>query len=46
LLRAEGRTEDAAKTLEQTLGRYERKKNLAMAAQVRDRLQALSASPT
>jgi len=36
-----GRTKEAAAALEQALERYERKKNLAMAAQVRDRLAEL-----
>ena len=40
-LTAAGRTEDAAATLEQALDRYERKRNLAMAAQVRERLTRL-----
>jgi len=38
-----GRTEEAAATLEQALERYERKKNLALVAQVRPRLEALRA---
>jgi class 3 adenylate cyclase/tetratricopeptide (TPR) repeat protein len=41
VLRAAAQTQEAAATLEQALGRYERKKNLAMAAQVRQRLAAL-----
>jgi class 3 adenylate cyclase len=39
--RAEGRTREAADTLAQALERYERKKNLAMVAQVRPKLEAL-----
>jgi hypothetical protein len=42
VLHAAGRSDEAAVTLEQALKRYERKKNLAMAAQVRDRLRALA----
>ena len=41
VLAAAGRTDEAAKALEQALDRYERKKNLAMAAQVRARLAQL-----
>ena len=41
VLAAAGRTTEAAEALEQALERYERKKNLAMAAQVRPRLDAL-----
>ena len=41
MLAAAGRTEEAAPTLEQALDRYERKKNLAMVAQVRPRLESL-----
>ena len=41
VLAAAGRTEEAAEALEQALERYERKKNLAMAAQVRRRLEAI-----
>ena len=41
VLHAAGRTEEAATTLEQALERYELKTNLAMAAQVRDRLAQL-----
>ena len=41
VLAAAGRTDEAAEALEQALDRYERKKNLAMAAQVRPRLEAL-----
>ena len=41
VLHAADRTEEAAATLEQALERYELKKNLAMAAQVRDRLAQL-----
>jgi tetratricopeptide (TPR) repeat protein len=43
VLAAAGRTEDAAEALEQALERYERKKNLAMVAQVKPRLEALRA---
>ena len=42
VLHAAGRTEEAAATLEQALERYERKKNLAMVAQVRARLESLA----
>jgi len=42
VLHAAGRTDEATTTLEQALDRYERKKNLAMAAQVRDRLVAVT----
>jgi hypothetical protein len=35
------RRNEAAETLEQALERYERKKNLAMVAQVRSRLEGL-----
>jgi len=42
VLHAAGRVEEAATTLTQALERYERKKNLAMAAQVRDRLAELA----
>jgi class 3 adenylate cyclase/tetratricopeptide (TPR) repeat protein len=41
VLAAAGRTDEAAETLEQALERYERKKNLAMLAQVRPQLDAL-----
>ena len=41
VLAAAGRTDEAAQALEQALERYERKKNLAMAARVRPRLDAL-----
>jgi hypothetical protein len=41
VLRAAGQTEEAAATLEQALGRYERKKNLAMLAQVTAKLEGL-----
>ncbi len=40
VLHAAGRSDEAAATLEQALERYERKKNLPMAAQVRERLAA------
>ncbi len=41
VLAAAGRTGEAADALEQALERYERKKNLAMVAQVRPRLEEL-----
>jgi tetratricopeptide (TPR) repeat protein len=41
VLAAAGRTHEAAEALEQALERYERKKNLAMAAQMRPRLETL-----
>jgi tetratricopeptide (TPR) repeat protein len=41
VLAAAGRDEEAAEALEQALERYERKKNLAMVAQVRPKLEAL-----
>ena len=41
VLHAAGRSDEAAAALAQALERYERKKNLAMAAQVRDRLAEL-----
>jgi class 3 adenylate cyclase/tetratricopeptide (TPR) repeat protein len=41
VLRTAGRLGEAADTLEQALERYERKKNLAMVAQVRPKLEAL-----
>jgi len=41
VLAAAGRTDEAAVALEQALERYERKKNLAMVAQVRPRLEEL-----
>jgi tetratricopeptide (TPR) repeat protein len=41
VLAASGRTDEAAEALEQALGRYERKKNLAMVAQVQPKLEAL-----
>ena len=44
VLAAAGRTNEAAVALEQALERYERKKNLAMVAQVRPKLKALRAS--
>jgi class 3 adenylate cyclase/tetratricopeptide (TPR) repeat protein len=46
VLHAAGRTHEAAEALEQALDRYERKKNLAMVAQVRPRLEELRASFT
>jgi tetratricopeptide (TPR) repeat protein len=42
VLSAAGRTDEAAEALEQALERYERKMNLAMVAQVRPKLKALS----
>jgi class 3 adenylate cyclase len=41
VLAAADRTDEAAEALEQALERYERKKNLAMVAQVRPKLKAL-----
>jgi hypothetical protein len=41
VLHAAGRTEEAAATFGQALERYDRKHNLAQAAQVRDRLAEL-----
>jgi tetratricopeptide (TPR) repeat protein len=41
VLELDGRRDEAAAALEQALDRYERKKNLAMAAQVRPKLEAL-----
>ena len=41
ILTAAGRTDEAGDALEQALERYERKKNLAMVAQVRPKLEAL-----
>jgi hypothetical protein len=41
VLAAADRTDEAAEALEQALDRYERKKNLAMAAQVRPKLEVL-----
>ncbi len=38
-----GRSDDAAEALEQALDRYERKKNLAMVAQVKPKLEELRA---
>jgi len=46
VLAAAGRTEEATTTLKQALDRYERKKNLAMVAQVRLRLDELRAGVT
>ena len=43
VLAAAGRAEEAAQALEQALDRYERKKNLAMVAQVRPKLEELRA---
>ena len=43
VLRASGGIEAAADALEQALDRYERKKNVAMSAQVRARLTELQA---
>jgi hypothetical protein len=39
--RTDGRIREAADTLEQALARYAQKKNLAMVAQVRPKLEAL-----
>ncbi len=44
VLAAGGRIDEAAAALEQALERFERKKNLAMVAQVRPRLEALRGS--
>jgi hypothetical protein len=41
VLATAGRTEEAAGALQQALERYERKKNLAMVAQVRAKLEEL-----
>jgi exonuclease VII small subunit len=41
LVRPRTATEDAAVALEQALDRYERKKNLAIVAQVKPKLEAL-----
>ena len=41
VLAAAGRTDEAAAALEQALERYERKKNLAMVARVRPKLETL-----
>ena len=41
VLAAAGRTDEAADALEQALDRYERKKNLAMVAQVKPKLEEL-----
>jgi hypothetical protein len=46
VLAAAGRTEEAAEALEQALERYERKKNLAMVAQLRPKLKALREGAT
>ena len=43
VLAAAGRTDEAAEALEQALERYERKKNLAMVAQVEPKLEELRA---
>jgi tetratricopeptide (TPR) repeat protein len=43
VLLAAGKTEDAIQAFEQALARHERKKNLAMVAQVQPRLEALRA---
>ncbi len=45
MLHAAGRGEEAGATLTEALERYERKRNLAMAAQVRERLALLEAAP-
>jgi tetratricopeptide (TPR) repeat protein len=44
VLASAGRTNEAAEALERALDRYERKKNLAMVAQVRPRLEKLRAA--
>jgi hypothetical protein len=41
VLTATGRTNEATSSLEQAIDRYERKKNIAMVAQVRTRREAL-----
>ena len=46
VLTAAGRTGEAANALEQALDRYERKKNLAMVAHVRPRLEEVRARVT
>ena len=46
VLAAAGRIEEATEALEQALERYERKKNLAMVAQVRPRLEKLRSLAT
>ena len=46
VLAAAGRADEAVAALEQALDRYERKKNLAMVAQVRPRLEELRADVT
>jgi len=46
VLVAAGRTDEAAEALAQALDRYERKKNLAMVAQVHPRLEELRAGVT
>jgi tetratricopeptide (TPR) repeat protein len=46
VLFATGKTAEAIDALERALERYERKKNLAMAAQARTRLEALRGAPT
>jgi tetratricopeptide (TPR) repeat protein len=43
VLVAAGRTDEAAEALEQALDRYERKKNLAMVAQVKPKLADIRA---
>ena len=43
VLAAAGRSDDAAAALEQALDRYGRKKNLAMVAQVKPKLEELRA---
>ena len=45
VLHASGRSEEAAAALEQAFETYERKNNLAMAAQVRALLAALREAP-
>jgi len=46
VLLAAGKTAEASEALEQSLDRYEQKKNMAMAAQVRPRLEALRSAST
>jgi len=45
VLSAAGRADEAARALEEALGRYERKRNLAMAEQVRAKLAQLQPAP-
>lgn len=46
VLQTAGRSDEAAATLQQALERYERKRNVAMAAQVRARLAAITGANT